>query len=61
MPYRSRAQQGYMHAAAERGEVPRRVVREMDRETSAEQYRRLPARARKKPKWREIADERGRS
>lgn len=31
MPYKSRAQQGYMHAAAERGEVPKSVVDEFDK------------------------------
>jgi hypothetical protein len=31
VPYKSKAQQGYMHAAAERGDVPRSVVDKFDR------------------------------
>lgn len=31
MPYVSEAQQGYMHAAAERGDIPKKVVREFDK------------------------------
>jgi hypothetical protein len=31
MPYVSKAQQGYMHAAAERGEIPKSVVKEFDK------------------------------
>lgn len=42
MPYRSQAQQGYMHAAADRGDVPRKVVREFDKATTSKQYARLP-------------------
>ncbi len=42
MPYKSRAQQGYMHAAEERGEVSPKVVHEFDKATSAKQYARLP-------------------
>lgn len=42
MPFRSRAQQGYMHAAAARGEIPESVVGKFDRATSARQYAHLP-------------------
>jgi hypothetical protein len=31
MPYKSEAQRGYMHAAAERGDIPAKVVREFDK------------------------------
>ena len=31
MPYKSKAQQGYMHAAAERGEIKKSTVEEFDK------------------------------
>ena len=31
MPYKSKAQQGYMHAAAQRGGVPKAVVADFDK------------------------------
>jgi len=40
MPYKSEAQRRYMHAAADRGEIARKVVAEFDRETGK---RKLPA------------------
>lgn len=42
MPYRSRAQQGYLHAAAARGDVPRKVVKDFDQATTSKQYAALP-------------------
>lgn len=45
MPYKSKAQRGYMHAAADRGDVPRKVVEEFDRESKG---KKLPERAKKK-------------
>jgi len=48
MPYKSEAQRKYMHAAADRGEVPRKVVDDFDRATK--KFTRLPARVRKGPK-----------
>lgn len=45
MPYRSQAQQGYLHAAADRGDVSRKVVSDFDRATSKRQYARLPEHA----------------
>jgi len=50
MPFRSRAQQRYMHAAAARGEIPRGTVREWDRETERKRggFEALPEKVRKK-------------
>ena len=31
MPYKSKAQQGYLHAAAERGDISPKVVKEFDK------------------------------
>lgn len=45
MPYKSKKQQRYMHAAAARGEIKQSVVEEFDRATD---FERLPER--KKPK-----------
>jgi hypothetical protein len=33
MPFKSKAQQRFMHAAAERGEIPKKVVKEFDKST----------------------------
>jgi len=44
MPYKSKAQARAMHAKAARGEIPKSVVEEYDRETD---FRRLPERVRK--------------
>ncbi len=45
MPFKSRAQQGYMHAASERGDLPESVVNKFDRATSHKQFERLPGHA----------------
>jgi len=42
MPYKSDAQRRFFHAAAERGEVPKSVVREYDRESRG---KKLPEKA----------------
>jgi hypothetical protein len=47
MPYKSKAQQGFMHGAAERGEISRKVVKKFDRETKG-RFGSLPARLGKK-------------
>jgi len=46
MPYESLAQEGYMHAAAERGDVDPKVVAEFDRAT-ARSKKKLPKRVKK--------------
>lgn len=56
MPYKSRSQQRYMHAAAARGDVPQSVVDEFDRATK--DYSKLPERAPKKRR-KKTAFERG--
>jgi hypothetical protein len=63
MPYKSKAQQRYMHAASERGEVSKSVVRDFDKATSKKQFKRLPERVKKAdggfvlPKGYEIVSE----
>lgn len=47
MPFRSRAQQGFMHAAATRGEISRGVVDEFDHATKG-RFGKLPAHVEKK-------------
>lgn len=47
MPYKSKAQSGYMHAAMERGEISPKVVKEFDR---ASKGKKLPAKVKKKKK-----------
>ena len=47
MPYRSRKQQRYMHAAAERGEISQKTVQEFDRATD---FSNLPESAPKRKK-----------
>jgi hypothetical protein len=42
MPYKSQAQQRYFHAAASRGDISPKVVREFDEATSSKQYAHLP-------------------
>lgn len=42
MPYASKAQQGYMHAAAARGDISKKVVKDFDRATTSKQYAHLP-------------------
>lgn len=42
MPYKSRAQQRFFHAAEERGEMPHKVVKEFDKATTKKQYAHLP-------------------
>ena len=42
MPWRSRAQQRYMHAAAARGDVPKKVVADFDAATPHKSYAHLP-------------------
>jgi hypothetical protein len=42
MPYKSKAQQGFMHAAADRGDISKTVVKEFDKASKGES---LPARA----------------
>ncbi len=48
MPYKSKAQQGYMHAAAARGSVPKSVVKEMDRKSKG--VKNLPKHVKKSKK-----------
>jgi hypothetical protein len=47
MPFKSQAQQKYMHAAAERGEIPNSVVSEFDAATTKRQFEHLPKRVKK--------------
>ena len=47
MPYTSKAQQRAMHAKAERGEIPKKTVKEFDQATD---FDKLPERKRKKAK-----------
>lgn len=54
MPYRSKRQQRYMHAAAERGDVPKSVVKEFDQATKG-RYGKLPERAHPKRMGRKKA------
>lgn len=42
MPYKSKAQQGKLHAMADRGEISKAVVKEFDEATD---FSKLPARA----------------
>lgn len=48
MPYKSKAQQRAMHAKAERGEIPKKVVEEFDRATKKKKggFKSLPAKKR---------------
>src|SRR5260221_3851086 len=46
MPYKSRAQQGYMHAAAARGELSKNTVHEFDEKTKGH-YQDLPEHVKK--------------
>jgi len=46
MPYRSDAQRRAMHAKADRGEIPRKVVDEFDRASKGKD---LPERVKSKP------------
>lgn len=48
MPYRSKAQRGYMHAAAERGEISSKVVEEFDRASKGQKN--LPEHVKKRKK-----------
>lgn len=48
MPYKSRAQQRYMHAAAARGEISKETVEEFDHATK--DFSKLPERAERKRK-----------
>jgi hypothetical protein len=43
MPYKSKAQQGFMHAAADRGDISKSVVKDFDKGTSKKQYESLPS------------------
>lgn len=45
MPYKSRAQQRYFHAAEARGEISKKTVNEFDK---ASKGKKLPKRAKKK-------------
>lgn len=47
MPYKSKAQQGYMHAAADRGEIKKSVVKEFDQATKG-MYASLPEHVKKR-------------
>jgi hypothetical protein len=47
VPYVSKAQQRAMHAKAERGEIPKKTVREFDQATD---FKNLPEKKRKKAK-----------
>lgn len=51
MPYKSKRQQRYMHAASERGDVPKSVVKEFDEKTKG-RYGSLPERAKPKKRTR---------
>jgi hypothetical protein len=42
MPFRSKAQQAYMHAAAERGDIKPSIVKEFDMATPKGAYSKLP-------------------
>ncbi len=42
MPFRSKAQQRYLFAAAERGDIPKSVPREFAEATSKKQFARMP-------------------
>ncbi len=49
MPFKSKAQARFMHAAAERGEVSKQVVKEFDKATKKAK-KKLPERAKPKKK-----------
>lgn len=49
MPYKSKVQQGKLHAMADRGEISKSTVKEFDR---ASKGKKLPARAKRKGRAR---------
>jgi hypothetical protein len=48
MPYKSKAQQGFMHAAAARGDISKNVVAEFDKASKGQKN--LPQRVKKSKK-----------